>query len=104
MQTDQEQKETPREVALREMRTFDHWNGERKEGRWVPESVATTARRKYKHFAKSATEKDDRGRPKTVEVETEELVYMHHGYRPKMKGEAKTRKAFFFRGARVWQN
>lgn len=92
-----------RETLLRGLREFTTWNGDRRDGHWVPESVRINVKRTYRHFAKSKTEFDDRGRPKVVEIDAEEVVYNHSGYRPKFAGEAKTRKAFFHRGARVWR-
>lgn len=94
---------TPREKAIREVRKFAHWNGERKDGEWVRETVATGVGRKFQRHTKSATETDDRGRPKIVTVDVEEEIYVHDGYRPHLAGEKKTRKAFFWRGARIWR-
>ena len=85
-----------RAEELRKLRKFDHWLGERKEGEWVPEAVSTDTKRRFEHHTRNRL-------GKVVKVQTEELVYMHHGYRPHMEGEKQTRKAFFFRGARVWR-
>lgn len=90
-------KEQPREKALRELRTISWWQNNRKDGEWVPESVATGVERKYECHAK---DKDGN----IVKRTTKELVHVHGGYRPKFSGEKKTRKAFFFRGARVWRD
>ena len=81
---------------------IEHWLGQRREGKWIPESVATNLKRKIKKVAKAKdwTKKE----PKSVIVEVEELVYAHHGYRPHLEGEKNARKAFFFRGARVWRD
>ena len=93
-----------REKLLRNLRRFDHWLGERKEGEWIRESVATNTIRKVRRFTKSKTEFDSNGNPKIVDSEEQELIHMHHGYRPKMEDEKKTRRAFFFRGARIWRD
>lgn len=77
------------------------WMGTPREGEWVPESVATTVKRtfqKHTHSAESTKKK-----PVIVTVEVEELVYMHHGYRPRFPDESAARKSFFFRGARIWR-
>lgn len=104
MEREEVRREEPREKQLREFRRFDHWNGERKEGEWRRESIHTGVKRKYSVFAKSQSEKNEDGSPKTVKVDVEEDVYIHDGYRPLMAGEKKTRKAFFWRGARVWRD
>lgn len=98
-----EGKVEPREKRLRELRKFGKFGREAKKGEWVRESIATTVKRKFTRFAKSASEFDERGQPKIVKVDIEELVYANDGYRPHMEGEKKTRKAFFWRGARVWR-
>lgn len=93
-----------RQKALNETRKFDHWLGERKEGEWVRESTCCDkVTRKFTHLAKSRTERNDDGSPNIVRVEQEEIVYNHQGFHPHMEGEKKPRKAFFFRGARVWR-
>ena len=79
-----------------------HWLGTPREGEWVPESVATTVKRtfeKHTHAAESTPRK-----PAIVKVQVEELVYAHHGYRPRFPDESGTRKSFFFRGARIWRD
>lgn len=77
------------------------WNGKQKEGKWVPESVATNVKRTFKRIAKAKDwRKDNRT---SVIQEVTEIVYAHHGYRPHMEGEKNARKAFFFRGARLWR-
>ena len=95
-----QKQETPAEVrekALRETRKIRHWNGERAEGEWIPTSVATDVKRTFESHGKN-----EEG--ETVRVTKTEIVYAHGGYRPKFEGEKKTRRAFFFRGARVWRD
>ena len=93
-----------RDTLLRESRKFDHWLGERKDGEWVRESICCDPlTRTVSCLAKSRTERNDDGTPKIVRVEREEMVYVHQGFHPHMEGEKKPRKAFFFRGARVWR-
>jgi len=78
------------------------WNGRPREGKWVPEAIATNVKRVFKRIAKAKdwTKKE----PKSVIQEVEEICYAHHGYRPHLEGEKNARKAFFFRGARVWRD
>ena len=78
------------------------WLGSRKQGEWVRESIATNSKRKFQHHThgNGSTKKN----PVIVKVEVEELVYAHSGYRPKLEGEKNTRKAFYYRGARVWRD
>lgn len=93
-----------RSELLRKLRKFDHWLGERKDGEWVRESICCDpVTRKVTHLAKSQTERNERGEPLIVRVEREEIVYQHDGFHPHMEGEKKARKAFFWRGARVWR-
>jgi len=103
MTQDTAQTQTPREQRIRDLRRFSRWNGERRDGEWHRESVATNTKRTFEHHTRSRTEFDDDGKPKVVKASIEEIVYMHHGYRPKMDNESVVRKAFFFRGARVWR-
>lgn len=77
------------------------WMGRPREGTWVPESVATDVKRQ---FEKHTHGKDStKARPVIVKKVEEELVYSHHGYRPRFEDESKTRKAFYWRGARIWR-
>lgn len=86
-------------------RNFSHWLGERKDGEWVRESIAIpNMTRTVSHFAKSEKERNDDGSPVIVRVEREEMVYNHQGFHPHIEGEKKPRRAFFFRGARVWRD
>lgn len=96
MELDDAPVQTPREKVLRAIRRISSWNGDRKDGEWIPESSATDVKRKFERHTRN-----DAG--EVVKQEVEEVVYMHGGYRPKFEGEKKTRKAFFFRGARVWR-
>lgn len=77
------------------------WLGTRKTGEWVRESIATTVTRVLERHThgEGSTKKD----PVIVKKQVEEVVYAHSGYRPKLDGEKNTRKAFYFRGARVWR-
>ena len=77
------------------------WFGKLREGVWVPESVATNARRTFERHTKGKGW--TKAKPKIVKETVEEICYAHHGYRPKFEGEKATRKAFYFRGARVWK-
>ena len=79
------------------------WYGNRQRtGEWIGESVATTMKRTYECFTRGA--EWTRRNPVIVKGVFEELVYTHHGYRPKLDGEKKTRKSFFFKGARIWRD
>lgn len=80
---------------------IEHWLGQRREGKWIPTATATNLKRTVRKItkAKGWTKKE----PKSVIADHEELVYAHHGYRPHLEGEKNARKAFFFRGARVWR-
>lgn len=77
------------------------WMGKLHEGVWVPEAVATKVKRSFEHHThgKGFTKAD----PKIVKKVVTELVYAHHGYRPKFEDEKSTRKSFWFRGAKVWR-
>ena len=78
------------------------WMGKpNRDGVWVRETVATNVRRTYEHYKKGKgwSKKD----PVVVKETVEEICYVHHGYRPKFDSEKTTRKAFYFRGARVWR-
>ena len=77
------------------------WLGQRREGEWVRESVATTVKRTFTKHTKG--QGHTKSNPNIVTVEVEEIVYVHDCYRPKLDGEKDTRKAFFWRGARVWR-
>lgn len=77
------------------------WLGRTREGVWVPESVATNLKRVFERHTKGKGH--TKKKPVIVREQVEELVYAHHGYRPKFEGEKNTRKSFFFRGARVWR-
>jgi hypothetical protein len=78
------------------------WMGNRqKTGEWISESVATNLKRTFECFTHSVD--STKAKPVIVKSTFEELIHMHHGYRPKLDGEKKTRKAFYFRGARVWR-
>jgi hypothetical protein len=81
-----------------------YWYARAREGVWIPTAVATGVKRTFTRFAKSKEIDTKTGKLVTVMEEVEELVYAHHGYRPKLEGEKDTRKAFFFRGARVWRD
>ena len=77
------------------------WLGQRTTGEWIRESIATNTKRtseRHTHGAESTKKK-----PVIVKQEVEELVYIHDGYRPRLEGEKDTRKAFYWRGARVWR-
>ena len=76
------------------------WMGKMHEGFWVRETVATNLKRSFTHHTRGKTTKNYG----EVIVETvEEICYAHQGYRPKFDDESDTRKAFYFRGARVWR-
>jgi hypothetical protein len=75
------------------------WMGKMHEGYWVREAVATNLKRSYSHHTHGTME--HRGEI-VVEV-VEEICYNHQGYRPKFDDESDTRKAFYFRGARIWR-
>lgn len=78
------------------------WIGLRKAGEWVRESIATNTKRVFeRHTRGNGWTKRE---PVIVKQQVEELVYAHSGYRPKFEGEKNTRKAFYFRGARVWRD
>lgn len=80
---------------------INSWLTFRQTGEWIRESVATSIERTFeKHtHGKGSTKRN----PVIVKVQVTELVYAHDGYRPKLEGEAQTRKAFYHRGARVWR-
>ena len=78
-----------------------YWFGKPCEGVWVREAVATDVRRTFTHYKKA---KDwTKQNHNTVTETVEEICYAHQGYRPKFENEKATRKAFYFRGARVWR-
>jgi hypothetical protein len=76
------------------------WMGKAHEGYWVRVTVATNLKRSYTHHTRS---KSMENRGEIVTEKVEEICYAHQGYRPKFEDEADTRKAFYFRGARVWR-
>ena len=78
-----------------------HWYGRAREGVWIPEAIATNVKRVFERHTKGKGW--TKAEPVIVKEKVEELIYAHHGYRPRMEGEKQTRKAFFFRGARVWR-
>jgi len=81
---------------------INSWMGDRtKVGEWVSESVATNNKRTFERHTRGAD--STKSKPVIVKQQCEELIHMHHGYRPHIEGEKKTRKAFFFRGARIWR-
>ena len=94
-----EEREAPRKKKWQFEIT--NWLGKPSDGVWVRETVATNVKRSFEHHThgKGWTKKD----PKIVKVVETELIYAHQGYRPKFENEKSTRKAFFFRGARVWR-
>lgn len=77
------------------------WNGKAKTGKWIPEAIMTSVKRTFERHTHGAT--STRAKPVIVRETVEEFIHMHGGYRPEFDGEKKTRKAFFFRGARVWR-
>lgn len=88
MRDDRDGKGTKKKFQLE----IHSWMGKpNRDGVWVRETVATNVQRTYEHHTKSGVER------------VEEICYAHHGYRPKFDSEKTTRKAFFFRGARVWR-
>lgn len=99
MRQDDEQDGKAKQKWKMEIRS---WLGTRKTGEWIRESVATNSKRtleKHTHAKESTKQK-----PVIVKVKVEEIVYAHSGYRPKLEGEKETRKAFYYRGARIWRN
>jgi hypothetical protein len=70
------------------------WMGKPREGEWVPEPYLTTVTRTYTNQTR-----DEEGNL----IVFEEVVHAHGGYRPRFGDEKSTRKAFYFRGARVWR-
>jgi len=76
---------------------INHWLTQLQAGEWVRESIATTVERTFTKHTRNA-------QGEIVVATVTELVYAHDGYRPKLEGEAKTRKAFYWRGARVWRD
>lgn len=78
------------------------WLGKPVEGVWVREAVATNVRRTFTHHTKGKgwTKRE----PVIVTETVEEICYAHQGYRPKFEKEKSTRKAFYFRGARLWRS
>lgn len=81
--------------------TIQSWMGKLAEGVWVREAIATNVIRKFEHHTKGKGH--TKRTPVIVKETVEEICYAHQGYRPKFEGEKSTRKAFFFRGARVWR-
>ena len=81
--------------------TIQYWLGRPREGVWVTEPIATNKTRLYEHHTrgKGWTKKV----PVVIKEIVEELIYTHHGYRPKFEDEKSARKAFYFRGARIWR-
>jgi hypothetical protein len=78
-----------------EKRPIRWWFGERQDrSGWVTESVATNLTRTIDRYAKNRE-------GKTVRAQDDELIHVHHGYRPLLDGYKTARKEFFFRGARV---
>lgn len=97
-----QEREEEQQKKVKWKMAINSWLGSRKTGEWVRESIATNVKRvfeKHTHGADSTPSK-----PVIVKVNVEELVYMHACYRPKLDGEKYTRKAFYFRGARVWRD
>jgi hypothetical protein len=78
------------------------WLGTRQTGEWVRESIATNVKRTFKRHTHGA--ESTKKEPVIVEQEVEELVYQHDVYRPNLQGEKNTRKATFWRGARIWRD
>ncbi len=78
------------------------WLGFPRKGEWVREAIATTLERTFERHThgKGSSKKNPINIVKAVITE---LVYVHDGYRPKMDGEKATRKAFYWRGARIWR-
>lgn len=76
-------------------RLINWWYGQRKEGEWIREVTTTGVSRTYTNVAR-----DEDGNL----ILFEELISIHQCYRPKFEGEKNTRKATFFRGARVWMD
>lgn|GEM_PF-4556491 len=81
--------------------TIVSWLGKPCEGVWVREAVATSVRRTFERHTKGKGH--TKASPVIVKEMVEELCYAHQGYRPKFEDEKATRKAFYFRGARVWR-
>jgi len=73
------------------------WLGRAKDGEWVRETVATMLKRTFEKHTKDANGKD-------CVLQCEELIYAHDAYRPHFEGEGKTRKSFWWRGARIWRD
>lgn len=73
---------------------IDYWLGKPRAGEWVPEPILTSVKRTFTNQSREAN---------GDLIRFEELIHAHHGYRPKLADEKGTRKAFFFRGARVWR-
>lgn len=87
-----------RSKALQELRKVDFWQGRAADGEWIRESICCDpVKRTFERHTRN-------NRGEVVKAETTEIVYQHDGYRPKFKGEKKTRKSFFWRGARVWRD
>ena len=76
--------------------------GQGKTGERVRSTVATKTTRKFTRHTHGA--ESTRNSPVIVTVETEELVIQHDLYRPHLEGEKDTRKATYWRGARIWRN
>jgi hypothetical protein len=77
------------------------WLGLPTKGKWVPEPILTKTKRVFERHTHSA--ESTRAKPVIVKQQLEEFIHMSGGYRPSFDGEKKTRKSFFFRGARLWR-
>ena len=77
------------------------WLGLRRLGKWVPEHILTKTKRVFERHTHSA--ESTRSKPVIVKQVVEEFIHLSGGYRPFFEDEKKARKAFFFRGARVWR-
>jgi len=72
-----------------------------KKGKWIPTPILTTVKRVFERHTHSA--ESTKRKPIIIKQQLEEFIHISGGYRPSFDGENKTRKAFFFRGARVWR-
>lgn len=88
--------------VVQESRKFTHFAGENRSGHWVREAICCDPLTRT--FERHTRGKDEDGKPCIVKAQIEEIVYNHHGFHPFLDGEKKPRKAFFFRGARVWRD
>ena len=80
---------------------INSWMGKQKSGRWVPEPILTTVKRVFERHTHA--QESTKLKPVIVKQLCEEYIHMSGGYRPEFDGEKKARKAFYFRGARVWR-